>query len=223
MSDLRRVIEVVPYGPAVAEVRIERTDLAFEPGDCMPLYGADRAQSRPYSVASGTADDYLSFLVRRMEGGVVSPFLCSRKPGDLVRVGPPFGWFRPGATANQRPAVFMATGTGIAPFVSYLRSPGAVLPATFWYGCRVSADVFERAWLEERGAHIAISREVVPGCHHGRITDRLGDLPLGEIDYYLCGLDNMLDEVTEFLLEHHIPWKHIHRECFFNAPLQPRR
>lgn len=219
----RRVVAVIPHGPDIVELCLERTQLAFEVGDCIALYSAGGTQSRPYSVASGTDADDLRFLVRRMNGGSVSPFLCDRKPGDFVRTSPPFGWFRPGANAEQRPFVFMATGTGVAPFVAYLRSPAARRPAMFWYGCRMAADLFDRDWLEERGAKLAVSRETAPGCHHGRITDRLNELPLGDFDYYLCGLDNMLDDVTEFLLKNKVPWRHIHRECFFNAPLPARR
>lgn len=216
-EEMRRITAVVAHGPDIVELHIERLGLQFEPGDCMALYSAEGRVSRPYSLASGTADDTLRFLIRRMPGGDVSPYLCSRRPGDTVRVSPPFGWFRPGARAAERPFVFMATGTGIAPFVAYLRSPGAVAPAAFWYGCRVAADQVDPDWLRAFGARFAVSRERVPGCHHGRITDHLDELPLGDYDYYCCGLDSMIDQVTRHLQARGIPLGQIHRECFFNA------
>lgn len=219
--EMRRVLGVRSHGPDIVELRVERLGLVFEPGDCMALYADEGRVSRPYSLASGTADAELCFLVRRMEGGDVSPYLCSRQPGDLIRVSPPFGWFRPGAQAAQRPFVFMATGTGIAPFFAYLRSPAAVRPARFWYGCRVAADLVDAAWLKEKaGAQFAVSREAAAGCHRGRITDKLAELPLGDYDYYLCGLDSMIDEVTRFLQAKNVPLVRIHRECFFNAPME---
>jgi len=221
-EEMRRVTAVKSHGADIVELSLERLDLAFEPGDCMALYSEEGRVSRPYSLAAGTADADLRFLIRRMAGGDVSPFLCSRKPGDVVRVSPPFGWFRPGAQAAQRPFVFMATGTGIAPFFAYLRSPGAVRPAALWYGCRVASDLVDPEWLRDRGgARFAVSREMAAGCHHGRITDCLDQLPQGEFDYYLCGLDSMIDEVTRHLQTQRVPLTRIHRECFFNAPIGP--
>jgi ferredoxin-NADP reductase len=221
MSDfveIRKVLAVRPYGPDITAIEIERLGLDFTPGDCMALYADEGRVSRPYSIASGTHEPVLRFIVRRMPGGDVSPFLCSRQPGDEVRVSAPFGWFRPGANAERRPFVFMATGTGVAPFFSYLRSPGAKRPAAFRYGCRVAADLVEPEWLREHGgAQCYISRETKPGFAHGRITQRLDDLPVGDFDYYLCGLDAMIDEVTRFLQNRGVPILSIHRECFFNA------
>ncbi len=218
--EMRRVTAVKRHGPDIVELCVERLGLVFEPGDCMALYSEEGRVSRPYSLAAGTADADLRFLIRRMDGGDVSPFLCSRVPGDVVRVSPPFGWFRPGAQSARRPFVFMATGTGIAPFFAYLRSPGAERPATFWYGCRVAADLVEPDWLKmQGGAQFAVSREAAAGCHHGRVTDQLSALPLGDYDYYLCGLDSMIDDVARFLQSKGVSLTQIHRECFFNAPL----
>ena len=73
---------------------LERNGLEFAPGDCVALH-TDGEESRPYSIASGNREDTLRFLIRKMEGGEVSPWLMSRRPGDIVQVSPPFGWFRP--------------------------------------------------------------------------------------------------------------------------------
>ncbi len=217
--EMRRVLAVRRHGPAIVELHIERAGLAHASGDCMALFSDAGRVSRPYSLASGDADPELRFLIREMEGGEVSPFLCSRRPGDRVRVSPPFGWFRPGAHAAQRPFVFLATGTGVAPFFAYLRSPGAVRPAAFRYGCRTAGDLIDLPWLREHGGvDASVSREDVAGCRRGRITDRMEQLPIGDHDYYLCGLDGMIDEATRFLQAAGVALPRIHRECFFNAP-----
>ena len=140
----------------------------------MALFGPDGRVSRPYSIASGTGEDILRFLIRRMPGGEVSEYLAGLQPGDQVRVSPPFGWFRPGEHAGQRPFAFLATGTGVAPFMSYLRSPGAVRPAAFLYGVRQADNRVDTDWLAKvGGVQCAVSREAVDGCHHGRITGLL--------------------------------------------------
>jgi ferredoxin-NADP reductase len=218
-KDALKVAAVRRHGPAVFELQLHREGIPFVPGDCLALYAEDGRVSRPYSIASGTDEDILRFVIRRMPGGTVSEYLSDRKPGDVVRVSPPFGWFHPGAQANQRPFVFIATGTGVAPFLSHLRSRPAVPPSALLYGVRENHDAVDLEWL--RGAaplRLAVSREKVHGGHHGRVTDLLDELPVnGDTDYYLCGLDAMIDDVTTWLEGHGVDIAHIHRECFFNA------
>lgn len=219
MKDVLRVAGLHRYSPAVFELQLERDGLPFVPGDCMALFGADGRVSRPYSIASGTQEPLLRFLIRRMAGGEVSDYLGGLTVGQAVRVSAPFGWFRPGALAGQRPFVFLATGTGVAPFRSFLRSAPEVRPAAFLYGVRYAADLVDAEWLRAHGGvRCAVSREDAPGCFRGRITGLLDQLPLDDgHDYYLCGLDTMIDEVTAWLEDRGLPIDRIHRECFFNA------
>jgi len=218
-NEMMTVRNVRWFGREVFEISLEREGLAFTPGDCLALFAADGRVSRPYSIASGIHDDAVRFVVRHMPGGVVSTFLSSRKPGDAVRVSPPFGWFRPGEHRGVRPFVFIATGTGIAPFLAYLRSYPESKPAACLYGVRNGVDLIEPEWLSKAaGATIAVSRENLPGYHHGRVTDVLSSLAVSEdTDFYLCGLDAMIDDVTVWLERNGVDISRIHRECFFNA------
>jgi len=206
-------------GPGIFDLELARDGVDFVPGDCMALYAADGRISRPYSIASGTGESSLRFLVRRMPNGTVSNHLASLKPGDRVKVSPPFGWFRPGEKWEERPFVFFATGTGIAPFLSHLRSRPAARPAAFYVGVRQAVDIVERSWLEAAcDVRIAVSREAVERCHHGRISQLLETVPCSPgFDYYLCGLDAMIEDVSRWLERHGIGIGNIHRECFFNA------
>jgi len=218
-NELMTVRNLRWFGREVFEISFERDALQFSPGDCLALFAADGRVSRPYSIASGINDDTVRFVIRHMPGGVVSSFLSQRKPGDAVRVSPPFGWFRPGEHHEKRPYVFIATGTGIAPFLSFFRSFPERNPAACYYGVRNASDLIDPEWLASRTvANIAVSRENVTGYHHGRITDMLykGKL-IPDGDYYLCGLDAMIDEVTIWLEKHGVDITRIHRECFFNA------
>lgn len=207
------------FGSEVFEIAFAREGLAFTPGDCLALFAADGRVSRPYSIASGIHDDMVRFVIRHMPGGVVSSFLRERQPGDAVRVSPPFGWFRPGEQAAERPFMLIATGTGIAPYLAMLRSHPERKPVALLYGVRNGADLIDPAWLRERApVRIAVSREVVPGTHHGRVTDLLETMATpADCDYYLCGLDAMIDEVTILLERRGVDITRIHRECFFNA------
>lgn len=207
------------HTPDIFELGVEHPGCAFVPGDCVALYQRQGTASRPYSIASGIHDEAWRFLIRRLPGGEVSADLAQCAPGDSVRITPPFGWFRPGQDESGSAAVFVATGTGIAPFWSYLRSYPDRPPVRCLYGVRQRADAVAVEWLRERcWLDLAVSRETAPDAHHGRVTDLLPSLPLDSAThYYLCGLDTMLDDVSRWLEARGVGLERIHRECFFNA------
>jgi ferredoxin-NADP reductase len=204
------------------ELQLERGDVPFEPGACVALFSG-ATESRPYSIASGTGEEVLRFLIRRIPNGIVSNWLAERKPGDLVKVSVPFGWFRPGRSAGGERSVFIATGTGIAPFLSHLRSKPPRLPELCLYGVCRQAEAFSLDELQRTAnVRLAVSREEIDNHFHGRVTGLLEQVPLAaDIHYYLCGLDTMIDETSRWLENHGIDYTQIHREIFFHeiAPL----
>ena len=218
-THLHRVRELRRIGGEIFELVLERDGVVFVPGDCLALFARDGVGSRPYSISSGVDDPDLVFLIRHLPGGEVSGYLASLQPGDMVKASLPFGWFRPGETLDSAPFIFVATGTGISPFLSHLRSRPRFPPAQFFHGVRNAADRVPLP-LDPTACelHVAVSREEVPGTHHGRVTGMLDRMRIDPAcHYYLCGLDEMIDEVTRWLEARGIPLKQIHRECFFNA------
>lgn len=198
-------------------LELDRNGLAFAPGDCVALY-ADSGVSRPYSIASGDREETLRFLVRKLPGGAVSPWLGSRNLGDVVQVSVPFGWFRPGPGQADAPFVFIATGTGISPFLSYVLSPGRTPPERILYGVRKEIHAFAHDRLRTFcPVQLAVSREAAAGHHHGRVTDLLSEwTPRPDTHVYLCGLESMINEVSEHLQTRGIGLFNIHREVFFH-------
>jgi len=196
---------------------LERNGLEFTPGDCVALHTLDGA-SRPYSIASGNGEDELRFLIRTMPGGQVSPWLTARRPGDRVGVSPPFGWFRPGQHSDGAPSVFIATGTGIAPFLSYRESFPEAPPQALLYGVRtISAAAGIDQLTGWCNLSLAVSREPHPAHHFGRVTDRINSLSVSnETRCYLCGLESMVNEVSALLRQKGVDLFHIHREVFFH-------
>lgn len=199
------------------EMQLERGDVTFEPGACMALFNDD-GDSRPYSISAGTKENVLRFLIRRMPNGRVSHWLAQRNPGDKVQTSDPFGWFRPGrSTPTDERCAFIATGTGIAPFLSHLRSNPAQPPEACLYGVRRLADAFALDELEVlSGFRLAVSKTSGHGYFHGRVTGLFEQVPLDEgIHYCLCGLDTMIEETSQWLEANGIDYTHIHREIFF--------
>ena len=219
MSDTLIVRDIQWHSDSIFELQLERNGDGFVPGDCMALFSEDGSTSRPYSFASGQCEDIFRFVIRKMPGGAVSSYLASRKPGDAVKTSPPFGWFRPGQPSDTASYVFIATGTGISPFLSHFRTRPDAPPLQCLYGVRVLKDAVDLDSLRTMcDLKLALSREKASGYHHGRVTELLDDMPLSpEIHYYLCGLDAMIDEVATWLDQHDVDITHVHRECFFNA------
>ena len=201
---------------ALFELVLERGTAKFEPGNCMAIFSVED-ESRPYSISSGNDEDVLRFLIRSVPDGSVSLWLAERQPGDTVQVSDPFGWFRPGQPASAKGSAFIATGTGIAPFLSYLRSSPERPPLACLYGVSLKDEAFALDELKTcSDFQLAVSRESTDSYFHGRVTELLENLPLEpESHYYLCGLDAMIDEVSQWLERHDIEYTQIHREVFF--------
>ena len=75
--------------------------------------------TRAYSIASAPSENgHFAFCLNRVQDGFMSNYLCSLDEGAKIAFQGPFGDFilRP----PLRDTVFIATGTGIAPFRSML-------------------------------------------------------------------------------------------------------
>jgi ferredoxin-NADP reductase len=94
----------------------------FRPGQylALGLRIDDRLVQRPYSTASrATSDETLEFLIRRVPGGALTPRLWAAPGGGRVRLGRPKGLFTL-LPDDSRTQLFVATGTGLAPFMAML-------------------------------------------------------------------------------------------------------
>jgi len=75
---------------------------------------------RAYSVASSPAEDDIEICVRRVPGGKLSPRLCDDLAvGEAVTVRGPYGELVL-QDRSPRDMIFLATGTGVAPFKSMI-------------------------------------------------------------------------------------------------------
>ena len=212
------VLGIEPIDSGLFFLTLERDGMEFDAGDCVALY-TDAGTSRPYSIASGANSSTLRFLIREMDGGEVSPWLARRRQGDRIGVSPPFGWFRPGQHAEGGPSVFIATGTGIAPFLAYRETFPQRPPEALLFGARtIKGAAGSGSFADWCPLRLALSREPHPAGHHGRVTDLLEELVMPpDTHYYLCGLESMIRDAGNRLQERGVDLLHIHREVFFHG------
>jgi ferredoxin/flavodoxin---NADP+ reductase len=172
-------------------------------------------EPRLYSIASGMDDPEINILYSIQPHGKLTPDLSKLTPGEKIWHSMPFGKF----TGNEKPAVWIATGTGIAPFASMAFS-GLGFNKTLIYGNRYS----NKLYFHEQLRHIiqgryfpCSSREQQPGMFFGRVTDfveRLQNLDTS-VPYYLCGSAEMVVDMRDLLIKKGVPFSNIISEIFF--------
>ena len=90
----------------------------FDPGQVVKITANLQDAPRIYSICSGNREGNISVLFNVKPGGVLTPHLSQMKPGEPIYVSEPYGSF----SCDESPAWWIATGTGIAPFYSMIRS-----------------------------------------------------------------------------------------------------
>jgi ferredoxin--NADP+ reductase/benzoate/toluate 1,2-dioxygenase reductase subunit len=196
-------------------LRLERGDLQFKAGQHIIVGLEGELNQREYSVYSGEKDNYLEILVREVFNGNLSVQLKQCKPGQLLHVNGPFGSFGLETfDLFSRKLVFIASGTGIAPFHSFVRSyPG--INYTLIHGVRYNNEAYERNDYDPRRYILCTSKESTGG-HKGRVTSFLPGYRVDpDILFYLCGNNNMIYECYHILRDKGIPDENIFSEVYF--------
>jgi ferredoxin-NADP reductase len=173
---------------------------------------------RYYSLISAPQDPTLALCVRYVEGGTFTPHLSSSPIGTRLKLTGPHGYFT--FSASTRPPVFVATGTGIAPFVSMVRS--GLKGFTLLHGVSLTEDLYYEALFHEKSIEYiqCISESIhaenqLPGRFQGRVSDYIQmQLPRIEYDFYLCGRDEMVRDVT-LLVDDCFPGSRVFNEVFY--------
>lgn len=118
--------------------------IIFQPGQFIDLCLGSHLK-RSYSIASSTNSNEVTLLIKRVKNGAMSEYLFNTaKIGDLLRLEGPKGTFfiRDRKVSNY---IFLATGTGIAPFISILdqlAKQECKVPISLYWGCREDKDFF---------------------------------------------------------------------------------
>jgi len=121
---LLTVTEVEHYTDSLFRFRVTKPDdFKFTAGD-FTMIGLDESPKRAYSITSAPGDDYLEFYSIKVSDGPLTSRLQNIVTGDTVYVSnQPTGSLILDNLTDGEDLWMLATGTGIAPFISLLRDP----------------------------------------------------------------------------------------------------
>ncbi len=187
----------------------------FLPGQRIRLY--HEGKERDYSLISTADDPSLGLCVRRVDGGTLSPLLATTEIGTRFRFSGPHGYFT--FRSSQRPAVLVATGVGVAPFISIVRS--GMTGSTLLHGIRTPAELYYeslfRAATQRYVPCLSVlpsETELPPNSFRGRVTEYVRNhLHPGLYDFYLCGRSEMVRDVT-LLVDERFSGSMVYTEIF---------
>lgn len=187
----------------------------FEAGQVIGLTTERNTEPRLYSICSGNQMDEVWILYTVKNEGLLTPQLPHLGKGDTVYITKPFGNF----ICKEEKAVWIATGTGIAPFASMFFS-GQARGKTLIQGNREYSGIYLAEYFAKGMAgnyFTCCSRRKADGCFNGRVTDFLSQMPRLQTDipYYLCGSAEMVVDVRDLLIEKGVPYNNIMAEIFF--------
>ncbi len=210
-----RVIAVTPLTDSAFILRLERNGMKFNPGQHMTLGLYKSSQLREYSIYSSNNDEHLEVLIREVENGYLSRELRKLNAGDLIKIDGPFGFFS--VDENKKAThkhLFIASGTGIAPFHSMVKSIEG-LDYKILHGIRFGEEQYaHEEYPEDR--YISCTSKDDKGVFHGRVTDYLkqNDLDSNTL-VYLCGNYEMINDVYDILTSKGFSPDNIRTEVYF--------
>ena len=145
----------------------------------------------------------------------MSSILSTVDIGQEMKFSGPHGYFV--FHPSPRPPIFVATGTGIAPFCSMARS--GITGFTLLHGVDNSAELYYASEIQEPAkqyvACLSGKIEENSGYFRGRVTEYIQKkLLIRAYDFYLCGRRDMIRDVT-LLVDECFAGSHVYTELFY--------
>ena len=188
--------------------------------------GGASVEKRPYSVASAPGKGYIELCIKMVHGKLTGR-LESMGVGSVVGVEGPMGHF---TYKGQKNAAFIGGGTGVAPFMSMLRSiadSGTHGKFVLFYSVKDRASVIykeELAGLAAANPGITVvttlTKEEKPAdwagecgrINHEMIAKHIGQP--GEFEWWICGPAEMVKSMRVCLAGMGADLKKLHMEAW---------
>lgn len=194
----------------------------------------DTMIKRPYSIASAKTDTRdFEFYISQVKSGQLTPRLFNLSQGSRMWVDDKIlGVFNLNDTPEDCNIVMVATGTGLAPYISFLRSHvtdhknikmavihGAAYPWDLGYYSELTfiQSAFPNfhyfpTLLKADDSWTGLRGYIEKHLDAGVLQDVGIEVDPAKTHFYLCGNPKMVDSVTGFLDKHNYT-KHCADEC----------
>ena len=188
--------------PGILEVRLTRPPgVDFLPGQFMRML-MDGCQ-RSYTMVSTPDAETVDFCIAMVDQGRFSAAIRKAVVGDSFQLSGPHGHFVYQGALN--PEIFVATGTGIAPFVAFCRS--GVTRGTLLHGVGTPDGLIYRSDLRSAlpryvpcFSRLTDQDDLPDRGFAGRVTRYLEQvLAPGTYDFYLCGWQAMIRDAVAII------------------------
>lgn len=206
------VAQLTPHGDAAYELLLDATGdaPAFLPGQYVNIDVPGSGQHRSYSFSSAPGARRMGFVIKQVPGGLMSGWLASAQVGQSLNLTGPLGSFY--LRTVTRPLLFLAGGTGLAPFLSMLEvlasqgNQGMQQPVHMIYGVTRDQDLVLVEQLQAYAQRIpgftfttCVADAVTTHERQGYVTQHMPPETLhgGNVDVYLCGPPPMVDAVQK--------------------------
>lgn len=214
--DLSRasIIDNIEISPNTFILSFKRT-FDFLPGQVIALTTNKKISPRLYSIASGNVDRNIEILYDIKDEGELTPKLSMLGKENEIYYSQPFGEF----VDTDSPSYWIAAGTGIAPFISMVKS-GLLKNKKLIHGARYKQLFYFDDFLKNKlgDNYVQCCSQCDQGeLFHGRLTSFLkqhNNLSLNE-KFYLCGSAEMVVDVRDILIGKGIPFNNIISEIYF--------
>jgi ring-1,2-phenylacetyl-CoA epoxidase subunit PaaE len=193
---------------------------------------------RSYSICTAPHENKLCVAVKKVVQGIFSSYANDvLKVGDELEVFPPTGKFNTKLNAeNKKHYVAFAAGSGITPIISIIKATLHQEPNshfTLIYGNQNRSSIIFKEQLEalknqfvQRFSllHILSRERMDAAINYGRIDAEKCQminqklLPFAQADaFFICGPEQMIFCVKDFLEQQNVPKEKIHFELFVSS------
>jgi Na+-transporting NADH:ubiquinone oxidoreductase subunit F len=223
-----RVVQLDPLTYDIRRLRLELLEpetIDFVPGQYVqletPVYGKNpEPVYRAYSLATPVDDKrHVDLIIRLVPNGICTTWVFTLlKVGTEVKLNGPYGDFR--LSESEREMIFIAGGSGMAPFVSMLsdlQKRHSTRRCRYFFGARARRDLF---CLEEMLAYEKVlpNFRFIPALSQPQAQDQWdGETGLitqvverhcpdgSNQEAYLCGSPGMIDACVKVLTAKGVP------------------
>lgn len=220
------VAKVTPHNDAaiVLELEVDADAPAFLPGQYVNIDVPGCAQHRSYSFSSAPGERRIAFLIKKIPGGVMSSWLVRAGIGAKLELTGPLGSFY--LREVRLPLLFLAGGTGLAPFLSMLEvlaRENSQQEVHLIYGVTRDLDL---VLVDEIEAYVkrlpnftystVVAETASSHPRKGWVTQHMPAEALnsGDVDVYLCGPPPMVDAVRKYFDDNAVRPNSFHYEKF---------